>query len=65
MDKIGKPVVFNICVLGALLGITPLVREESLLAMVKERIPKNFISLNTDAFNLGLEIGRGYLQSTN
>jgi len=65
MEKIGKPVVFNICVLGALLGISPLVREESLLAMIKERVPRDFIGLNTEAFNLGLSIGREYLQATN
>ncbi len=60
MEKIGKPIVFNISVLGALLGITPLVREESLLAIIRQRVPKDFIALNTDAFNLGLSIGRRY-----
>lgn len=67
LEKIRKPIVFNISVLGALLGIAPLVRTESLLAVIKERVPKDFIGLNTDAFNLGLEIGRGFFfsQSTN
>lgn len=64
LDKIGKPIVFNICVLGALLGITPLVREESLLAVVRERVPADFVNLNTDAFNLGLTMGREYRQAT-
>jgi 2-oxoglutarate ferredoxin oxidoreductase subunit gamma len=61
LEKIGKPIVFNISVLGALLGITPLVRAESLLAVIRPRVPKDFITLNTDAFNLGLSIGRGYI----
>lgn len=58
IEKIGKPIVFNICVLGTLLGIHPLVKEDSLLSTVKKRVPKDFIQLNTDAFNLGLSIGR-------
>ncbi len=58
MEKIGKPIVFNISVLGALLGIIPLVREESLLATIRDRVPKDFIGLNTDAFTLGLSFGR-------
>ncbi len=64
METIGKPIVFNISVLGALLGICPLVKEGSLLAVIKERVPRDFIGLNTDAFNLGLVIGREYLQGT-
>lgn len=60
IEKIGKPIVFNICLLGALLGLQPLVKEESLLAIVKERVPEDFIQLNSDAFHLGLEIARHY-----
>ena len=32
MEKIGKPVVFNICVLGALIGITEVIRPKSVMA---------------------------------
>jgi 2-oxoglutarate ferredoxin oxidoreductase subunit gamma len=63
LEKIGKPIVFNICVLGALLGITPLVQEESLLDVVKQRVPADFVGMNTDAFTLGLELGRHYPQN--
>lgn len=63
IEKVGKPIVFNICVLGALLGITPLVKDDSLLAVVKKRVPADFIGMNSDAFNLGLEMGRGYRQN--
>ena len=31
MDKIGKPIVFNICVLGALLSLTDLMSPESIM----------------------------------
>lgn len=61
MEKIGKPIVFNISVLGTLLGIKPIVKEESLLKVVKERVPKDFVQLNTDALNLGIELGREYM----
>ncbi|EKD33887.1 MAG: hypothetical protein ACD_75C02558G0003 [uncultured bacterium] len=60
LEKIGKPIVFNISVLGALLGLVPLVKDESLLAVVKDRVPKDFVAMNTEAFRLGLEMGRGY-----
>ncbi len=58
MAEIGKPIVFNISVLGALLGIKPLVREESLQAVIRNRVPADFVSLNSDAFELGLNLGR-------
>ncbi len=64
MEKIGKPIVFNISVLGALLGLEPLVKEESLLKVIKQRVPKDFIQLNVDAFQLGLEIGKDYYRNT-
>ena len=35
MTKIGKPIVFNICVLGALIGITELVKPESILKILR------------------------------
>lgn len=63
MAEIGKPVVFNICVLGSLIGITELIRPESVMAAVADRVPKDFIELNTRAFELGLTMGREQLQA--
>lgn len=57
MEKIGKPVVFNICMLGALVGITEVVRPKSVMASVAESVPKDFIDLNNRAFDLGLTLG--------
>lgn len=59
MDRIGKPIVFNICVLGTLLGLTELLREESLAATISEHVPKDFLDINMQAFQIGLQIGRG------
>ena len=57
MEKIGKPIVFNICVLGTLIGLTGLIKAESLLATIKDNVPSDFIAMNTEAFELGMEMG--------
>jgi 2-oxoglutarate ferredoxin oxidoreductase subunit gamma len=57
MAQIGKPIVFNICVLGALVGLTGLIKPASLLAAIKDRVPRDFLELNTRAFELGLDMG--------
>jgi len=58
MDKIGKPIVFNICMLGAVIGITRLVKPESILKVLETRIPENFLEMNRQALDLGLELAR-------
>jgi len=60
MEKIGKPIVFNICMLGALLALTDLVRPESVMKVIKTRIPKNFLDLNQKALDIGLRLGKEY-----
>ena len=57
MEKIGKPVVFNICVLGALLGLTEILKPESVMAAIADRVPKDFLTMNNRAFDLGLVLG--------
>ena len=57
MEKIGKPIVFNICMLGALIGLMPLVKPESIIKVLKTRIPPGFLEINQQALNLGLELG--------
>ncbi len=56
MDKIGKPIVFNICMLGAVIGLTDLVRAESILEVLKTRIPAEFVEMNQQALQLGVEL---------
>jgi 2-oxoglutarate ferredoxin oxidoreductase subunit gamma len=58
MEQIGKPIVFNICMLGAVLGLTELVRPEAVMNVLKTRIPAEFVALNQYALDLGLELGR-------
>lgn len=60
MEKIGKPIVYNICTLGALIGITRLLEPEAVLQVLAERIPKDFIEMNIRALDLGLVLGSKY-----
>lgn len=57
MEQIGKPIVFNICMLGAILGLTDIVRPESVLKILENRIPAGFLDLNKQALDLGLKLG--------
>lgn len=57
MKEIGKPVVFNICMLGTLVSITEIIRPRSVMAAVAASVPKDFIELNNRAFDLGMELG--------
>jgi 2-oxoglutarate ferredoxin oxidoreductase subunit gamma len=60
MDEIGKPIVFNICMLGALIKIIGLVKPESIIAILEKRIPAGFIDMNRKALELGMELGSEY-----
>jgi 2-oxoglutarate ferredoxin oxidoreductase subunit gamma len=60
MDKIGKPIVFNICMLGAVIGMTDLVSPDSIMRVLENRIPADFLEINRRALDLGLELGRKF-----
>jgi 2-oxoglutarate ferredoxin oxidoreductase subunit gamma len=57
MERIGKPIVFNICMLGAVTAISEIVQPESLTKVLRERIPPAFVDLNLKALELGFQIG--------
>ncbi len=54
MDEIGKPIVFNICMLGVVIMLTDLVKPESIKKVLKDRIPSNFLKMNFNALDLGI-----------
>jgi len=56
MDRIGKPVVFNICVLGVVIGLTGLVRAGSLLKVLEKRVPSEFLQINRQSLEIGLTL---------
>jgi 2-oxoglutarate ferredoxin oxidoreductase subunit gamma len=53
MEKIGKPIVFNICMLGVVQAMTDVVRLESVMKVLEKRIPKSFLEMNRTALDLG------------
>lgn len=60
MDAIGKPIVFNIAMLGTLLSITEILQPESIMKVLEKRIPADFLDMNRQALNLGLKLGAEY-----
>ena len=60
MEKVKKPIVYNICTLGTLLGITQIIEPETVLQVLEQRIPKEFLEMNRRAFDLGLVLGSQY-----
>lgn len=57
MEKIGNPVVLNICMLGALISLRNIVKPESILKILEERLPANSIQMNRNALELGISLG--------
>jgi len=57
MEKIGKPIVFNICMLGAVISLADLVKAESVMKVLANRIPSSFLEMNRKALDLGIKLG--------
>jgi 2-oxoglutarate ferredoxin oxidoreductase subunit gamma len=57
IEKIGRPIVFNICMLGALIAQTELVKPESIMKVLEARVPADFLEMNQKALQLGMELG--------
>ena len=60
MDRIGKPIVFNICMLGAVIEMLDLITPGAIMKVLENRIPSDFLELNRRALDLGLELGRAF-----
>jgi len=58
VEKIGKPIVFNICMLGAVISLTGIVKPESIMKVLQTRIPKDFIKMNQKALDLGIALAQ-------
>lgn len=55
-EKIGNPVVLNICMLGAVVRLTGIIAADSVQKVIRERVPKNFLELNETAFQAGVDL---------
>lgn len=62
MEKIGKPIVFNIFMLGTLISMINLVKPESIMKVLETRIPSSFLEMNRKALLLGTELGAKHSQ---
>jgi len=56
MEHIGKPIVFNICMLGAVIRMTEVVKSESVMKVLTDRIPSSFLEMNRKALDLGMKL---------
>jgi 2-oxoglutarate ferredoxin oxidoreductase subunit gamma len=56
MKEIGRSIVFNICMLGALLGMSDVVKRESVLKVLSKKVPRDFLDMNLQALDLGLKL---------
>jgi 2-oxoglutarate ferredoxin oxidoreductase subunit gamma len=55
-EEIGDPMVFNICMLGALSGLTELVSPGAILQTLGTRIPAAALEMNRKALELGMRL---------
>ena len=60
MDKIGKPIVLNICMLGTMIGLTGLVSTESIMRVLETKIPVDFLEINKIALEIGLQLANSH-----
>ena len=58
MDKIKNPVVLNVCMLGAIIGLTNIVKPASIMKVLENRIPSGLFTMNKKALNLGMSLVR-------
>lgn len=63
METFQRPVVFNLCVLGVLIGLTNLVKPDSIMKVLKTRIAPNLLKINEQALHLGIKMGAEYSRS--
>ena len=59
MQEIGRPIVFNICMLGVVLGLIDLVKPKSVMKVLETRIPGTFLEINQKALQLGMKLVAG------
>jgi 2-oxoglutarate ferredoxin oxidoreductase subunit gamma len=56
IEKIGKPIAINLCMLGAVNRLAELLNPESILRVIEERFAADFHQMNRDALYLGIEL---------
>ena len=54
-EELGNTIVANIVMLGFFTGITKILKKESVMNAIKDRVPKKFWELNERAFEVGYQ----------
>ena len=62
VEEIGNPVVLNICVLGALIGMRGIVKKGSVEQVLADKFPPAFMAGNQMALDIGFEMGFEYAE---
>jgi len=60
--QIGRPIVCNVCMLGALIRFIPLVQPASLEAVLEARVPPDLLTANKQALELGGTLADAFLK---
>ncbi|MFC1895443.1 2-oxoacid:acceptor oxidoreductase family protein [Thermodesulfobacteriota bacterium] len=58
VEKFDNPVVLNICMLGAVVGLVGLVQPSSVEKVLEQRVPSELMEINRQALHLGLEMAQ-------
>lgn len=58
MARLEKPIVFNTCMLGAVVGLTSVVGLGAVEKVLEQRLPAPFMDLNRRALKLGFDLGK-------
>ncbi|WDN89736.1 2-oxoglutarate ferredoxin oxidoreductase subunit gamma [Desulfosarcina sp. BuS5] len=56
LKKIGKPIVFNICMLGVIIGLTKIVQPDSVMKVLSSKFSPALQAINRKALELGIEL---------
>jgi len=56
MNAMGKPTPLNLCMLGAMLSLVPLVKTKSIMRVLDEKTPADFLEMNKAAFEIGKKL---------
>jgi 2-oxoglutarate ferredoxin oxidoreductase subunit gamma len=60
LQRLGTALPLNVCMLGALVAVTRIVREESLREATARRFQGQTAQLNLEALEIGRELARGH-----
>ena len=62
VEKAGNAVTMNICMLGAVVGLTGVVSRDAVMKTIAARVPPEFLDVNQKAFHLGMELAEPYIR---